>query len=163
MRKGQRRRPQDVFKTSQSRRIYSPQSYFFRRRLENVFKTSGSRPIYSSYIHLQGVLQKRLQDIFKTCCKDILKTFSRRPSNKLFAQATILRNLWSVQKTCKCDKDFSSFNFSLDYIFQWLLTEAFLEPGRTSTRKLFFAKILHSFKLLAIFVKKSSVADVRLD
>ena len=28
---------------------------------------------------------------------------------------------------------FSGFSFSLYYTFQWLLTDAYLEPGRTST------------------------------
>ena len=56
------------------------------RSSKDVFKTSWSRPIYSScpYVfktssrHFQDVLPKRLQDVFKTCRKCVLKTFSRR-------------------------------------------------------------------------------------
>ena len=42
------------------------------------------------------------------------------------------------------EKNFSSFSFSLFYIFSWLLREVYLEPGRTSTVQWrFFAKILN--------------------
>ena len=61
------RRFQDVFKTSWSRQIYSPNSYVFRRRLQDVL-------IKTNII----VLVIRLQDIFKTFCKDLFKTFSKR-------------------------------------------------------------------------------------
>ena len=50
---------------------------------------------------------------------------------------------------------FSGFSFSLYYTFQWMLTEAYLETGRTSTTKLFFGKILNGYKLLTIFAKKA--------
>ena len=56
---------------------------------------------------------------------------------------------------CKSDSNFSSFSFSLYYTFYWLLTEAYLEPGRISTINFFFAKILNSFKLLTILAKKA--------
>ena len=58
-------------------------------------------------------------------------------------------------KIWKSDKNVSSFGFSLDYTFWWLLTEAYLEPGRTSTMEFFFAKILNRFKLLTIFAEKA--------
>ena len=72
---------QDVFKTSWSRRIYSPYSYVFRRRLQDVFiKTN----IFVLAIRLQNVLKtssRRLQDIFKTSSRrfeNVFKTSSRR-------------------------------------------------------------------------------------
>ena len=76
-----RRHPQGVFKASWSRRIYSPYSYVFRRRLQDVFKcldqdqyirlghTSSRRlqvVFKTSSRHLQDVLQRCLQDVFKT-------------------------------------------------------------------------------------------------
>ena len=70
-----------VFKTSWSRRIYSPYSYVFRRRLQDVFiKTN----IFVLAIRLQNVLKtssRRLQDIFKTSSRrfeNVFKTSSRR-------------------------------------------------------------------------------------
>ena len=84
-----RRRLQDVFKTSWSRRIYSPYSYVFRKRvqdilwkrLQDVFKTFSRR--------LQDIfkmLWKRLQDVLKTSSRylqGIFKTSSRRFHNVL--------------------------------------------------------------------------------
>ena len=101
-----RRRLQDVFKTSWSRRIYSPNSYVFRRRLQDVLiKTNivvlvirlldvlpGSlqNVLKRSSRHLAKVPSRHLQDVFKTLSKslpdkdfwqkhlqDIFKTFSR--------------------------------------------------------------------------------------
>ena len=82
-----------VLKTTWSRRKYSPQSYAFRRRLQQVLKTSWSRTIYSSWPYvfktssrrIQDLLQRYLQDIFKTyhqikllmstCLRDVFNTF----------------------------------------------------------------------------------------
>ena len=85
-----RRRLEDVFKTSWSRRIYSPYTYVFRRRLQDILiKTN----IFVLVIRLQDVSprlfkmssrrlvktsSRRFEDVFKTFCKDIFKTFSRR-------------------------------------------------------------------------------------
>ena len=52
------------------------------RRLQDVLVKTN---IFALVILLQKTSSRRFQDVFKTCCKDILKTFSRRPSNKLFA------------------------------------------------------------------------------
>ena len=65
--------------------------FVFRRRLdqdeyvhlslmssEDVFKTSSRRLGQDQYIRLGHMSSRRLQDIFKTSCKDIFKTFSRR-------------------------------------------------------------------------------------
>ena len=115
-----RRRLQDAFKTSWSRPIYSSWPYIFKtssRRFEDVFKMSSR--------HLQDVLQRYLQDVFKayhqvnlfqlTRPREVFNTFL---STEEFAQVTLLlRNLWSVYKICKRDKKFSSFSFSLYYTF----------------------------------------------
>ena len=75
---------EDVFKTSWSRRIYSPDSYVFRRRLQDVSKTSSR--------HLQDVFKmfrKRLQDVFKTssrCFQDVNCSWYhnfKRPSRRI--------------------------------------------------------------------------------
>ena len=72
----------NVFKTSSSRRIYSPYSYVFKRRLQDVIKTN----IFALLIRLQRtswsrpnifVSVIRLQDVFKMSCQDIFKMFSR--------------------------------------------------------------------------------------
>ena len=54
---------EDVFKTSQD--IFKTSS----RRFEGVFKTSSR--------HLTEMCSKRLQNVFKTFCKDVFKTFLR--------------------------------------------------------------------------------------
>ena len=71
---------QDVFKTSWSRRTYSPYLYVFRRRLQDVLiKTN----IFVLVIRLQDVFKtfsRRPQDIFKTssrCFENVFKTSSR--------------------------------------------------------------------------------------
>ena len=142
---------------------------------------SWSRPIYFSWSYIfKTSLQKHLQDIFKTSCKQVFKTFSRRiikltalvnTSSRRIQRVYLLkdlprtcsdkflRNLWSVYKICKGDENFSSFSFSLYCPFYWLLAEAYLEPGRTSIMSV-FAKILNGFKLLTAFARKSSIADV---
>ena len=86
---------------------------------------------------LQDVLQKGLQDIFKTSSRRIIKLncscehvfekhstrfqdvlFQRRLSTEEYAQVTLLLiNLWSVYKICKRDKSFSSFSFTIYYTF----------------------------------------------
>ena len=125
-------------KTSWSRPIYSFWPYAFKtssrrfqdvfqKRLQDIFKTSSKR--------LQGVLQKRLQDLFKTCLRrlqDLLQRYfqevfkmhhqvklflltshrevlKRRLSTDGFAYVTLRRNLWSMYKIWKGDKNFSSF------------------------------------------------------
>ena len=129
------RRPQDVFKT-------------FWGRLQNIFKMSWKSACKTFW--------RRLQDILEMFCKDVFNTFQdvlliklflltllrdvlqRRLSTEVIAYVTGLRNIWSVYKICKSDKNFSSFSSSLYCTFYWLLTEAYLEPGRTSTIELFW-------------------------
>ena len=69
---------QDVFKTSWSRRTYSPYLYVFRRRLQDVLiKTN----IFVLVIRLQDVFKtfsRRLQDVFKTSSRRLAKMSSRR-------------------------------------------------------------------------------------
>ena len=76
---------QDVFKTSSSRRIYSPYSYVFRRRLQDVL-------IKTNIL----VLIIRLQDVFKMSCQDVFKTSSRRLQDVL---KTFWRRLQDIHKT----------------------------------------------------------------
>ena len=89
---------EDVFKTSSKRLNQDEYIRLSYMSSEDVFKTSWSRPIYSSWPYgLQEVLQKRLQDIFKTSSRlkmssrhlqdvlprrhqDVFKTSSRRPA-----------------------------------------------------------------------------------
>ena len=102
--------PRRVSKTS-SRRIAKISS----RRPQNVFKTSRKNVFKKSSRRLQDVLETstgHLQDILETSSKDVFKTLSRRiirlnclPRSR-FLQVTLLRNLQSVQKICKCDKNF---------------------------------------------------------
>ena len=104
-------RLEDVFKTSWSRRIYSPYSYVFRRRLQDVLiKTN----IFVLSIRLQDVFKtfsRRLQDVFKTSCQDVFKTFSRR------LQDVLQKRLQDIFKTSsrplakissRCFQDLSS-------------------------------------------------------
>ena len=144
-------RLQDVFKT-------------FSRRLQDVFKTSCQDVFKTFSRRLQDVLQERLQDIFKTyhqvklfLLTSLREVLQRRLSTEGFAQVTLLRNLWSVYKICKRDKNFSSFSFSLYYIFQWLLIEAYLEPGRTSTMELFLRKY---FTALSCYFRKKAPSQM---
>ena len=65
-----RRGLQDIFKTSWSRRIYSPYSY--------VFKTSSSRSTYSSWSYVFKTSSRRFQDVLKTSSRhlqDVFKTY----------------------------------------------------------------------------------------
>ena len=92
------RRLEDVFrfrlqKTSWSRPIYSSWLYVFktssrrfqdvfktfRRRLQNVFKTS-SRRLQDLLEDVKLLRWRPVEDVFKTCLEDVLKTFSR-PTN----------------------------------------------------------------------------------
>ena len=108
--------------------------------------------------NLQDFLQRYLQDVFKvyhqvnlfylTRPREVFNTFL---STEEFAQVTLfLRNLWSVYKICERDIKLSSFSFSLYYTFSWLLTEAYLEPGRTSTMAFFCGKTSVSVSLFSI-------------
>ena len=99
---------EDVFKMSWSRRINSPDSYVFRRRFEDVFKTFWSRPVYLSLsyvfnassrrfqdvIKTQDVLLRRLQHLFKTSSRRLVKTSWRRLDDvfKSFSRSIIKLN-----------------------------------------------------------------------
>ena len=114
-------------------------------RLQDVFKTSCKNVFKTSSRRLQDVLQRYLQDVFKAYHQVNLfyltrsrEVFNMFHSTEEFAQVTLfLRNFWSVYKVCKRDIKFSSFSFSLYHTFSWLLTEEYLEPGRTSTMAFF--------------------------
>ena len=114
-----------------------------------LMRTSGRRLLSSSS---EDVLQN-LQDVFKTYHQV-----------KLFAQVTLLRNLCSVQKICKCDENFS--NFSITPQFQFftllhLLVAAYRGVFRTCLiiyKGAFFVKILNVFKMLM-----SQVLTLRID
>ena len=58
----------------------------FLRRLLDVFKTSCQDVLNTFLRGFWDVLQKHLQDMFKMCCKDVFKTSSKR--------------LWNVLKIC---------------------------------------------------------------
>ena len=104
-----RRRLQDVFKTSSSRRIYLPYSYIFRRRLQDfliktnilvlvirlqdVFKTSSRLLHQDEYIRLSHTSS---EDAFKTSSRRFAKTSSRRFQNVF---KTSSRHLQDVFKT----------------------------------------------------------------
>ena len=137
------RRLQDVFKTSS-------------RHLQDVFKTSCKNVFKTSSRRLQDVLQKYLQDVFKTyhqvklflltSLQDVFNMFLRRTTKRTICRRICLGHtsekvMVSVQ-IWKSHKNVSSFSFSLDYTFWWLLTEAYLEPGRTSTMEFFLQKYL---------------------
>ena len=120
-----RRRLQDVFKTSLSRPIYSSWPYVFKtssRRFQDVFKTSSrllakmsSRRFQDVQNVLGNTILRHLGDVFKTSrrCTATAKTIIYRR----FAWVTLPRNLLSLCKIPKSDKNFSSFNFSLCYTF----------------------------------------------
>ena len=83
-----RRLLQDVFKTSWSRRIYSPYSYVFRRRLHQ-----------DQHIRLGHTSSRLLQDFFKTSSRlfqDVFKASSRCFENVF---KTSSRHLQDVFKT----------------------------------------------------------------
>ena len=88
-----------------------------------------------------------------TSSQDVFKTYSRRLA-KLSSRC--------FQGVSLSDKNFSSFGLLLYYTllstapFSGVLTEAYLESGRTSTMEFFyFSEILSSFKVLTIFSKKA--------
>ena len=93
---------EDVFrlrlqKTSWSRWIYLPKLYVFRRRL--LIKTN----IIVLVIHLQDVfkmpsrpLQDVLQDVFKTSCKNVFKTSSRRLQDVLKMSSRHLQDVFNT-------------------------------------------------------------------
>ena len=114
---------QDVFRTSSRRlaKIYSRrlQNVFKKsyknvfkmssRHLQNLFKTSSKRLAKTSSRYLQDVLQRCLQDVFKTYHQVKLfllihQVLQRRLSTEGLAWFTLLRNLYSVYKFCESDK-----------------------------------------------------------
>ena len=112
---------QDVFKTSS-------------RILQGVFKTSSRRPAKISSRGFQGVPLSYFV---------LLSTSSRSIQHVSLYRGICLGNtisekfMVSVQNLQERDIKLSSFSFSLYYTFSWLLTEACLEPGRTSTMAFF--------------------------
>ena len=116
---------EDVFKTS-SRRLCQDQyirlGHTYSRRLQDVFKTSSrllakmsSRRFQDVQNVLGNTILRHLGDVFKTSrrCTATAKTIIYRR----FAWVTLPRNLLSLCKIPKSDKNFSSFNFSLCYTF----------------------------------------------
>ena len=89
-------RLEDVFKTSWSRRIYSPYSYVFRR----CFKTSSRRLDQDQYIRPGHTSSRRLQDVFKTSYQDVFKT-SSRPLQDVFKTSS--KSLQDVLQRCLQD------------------------------------------------------------
>ena len=93
------------------------------RRLEDVF-----------HLCLQKTSSKRLQDVLQRCLQNIFKTYStrfwdvlrRQSSIEGFALATILRNCYIY--------------YNLLHLY-WMLTQAYLETGRASTKRLFLRKL----------------------
>ena len=136
-------RLQDVFKTF-SRRLQDSYKNVFKTFCMNVFKTSS----------------RRLAN-FKTSCKDVFKTFSRRiirlnilPRSHFWEIYGQCRKFARVIKISQVLTQLHGFSFSLYYIFLCLLTEAFLEPGRTSTREHFLQKYLTPLSC-SLFSKKN--------
>ena len=97
----------DVFKTSWSRRICSPQPYVFRRRLQDVLVKTN---IFILAIHLQDfkTFSRRLQDVFKTSCKKVFKTSSRRLQDVLKTSSKRLQDIFEtssrriINLNCSC-------------------------------------------------------------
>ena len=141
------RRPQDFFKTSceevfktSSRNVFKTSSRHLAkaswRRLQNVFANISS-------MHLQDVLQRYLQDVLKMFIRLNCFPRSRICLRHIFEKVMVsVKNLRVWQKVSQVLAQLHGFRFLLYYIFQWLLKDAFLEPGRTSTRKLFRRKYL---------------------
>ena len=137
------RRLQGVFKTS-SRPL---QSVFktSSRRFEDVFKRSSRRfedVFKMSSWHLQDVLQRYLQDVSKAY-HQVNLFYLTRPKESIqqvslyrgvcLGNTTSEKNMVSVQSLQERYIKLSSFSFSFYCTFLWLLTEAYLGPGRTST------------------------------
>ena len=104
------------------------------RRLRDVSKTSSGRLAKTSSTRIVKTSSRHIEDFFKASSGSLAKMSSRHFLGKFMVSVEI----------CKCGENFSSFSFSLYcfslslyYISLWMLTEAFLEPGRTSTRELF--------------------------
>ena len=137
-----RRYLQDVFKTSSSRRIYSPYSYVFRRRFQEVFKTSSRCLDQDQYTRLghtswrrfedENVFKtssRRLQDIFKTSSghlQDVFKTFWRRLQDVCKTYHHIFKTfLRSTSKTlilwriCLGHASSEKFMVSVQHLQEW--------------------------------------------
>ena len=109
---------QDVFKTS-CKKVFKTSS----RHFEDVFKTFSR--------HLQHVLPRRLQDVFKTYHQvkrflltrlpDLFNTFLRRTAKTVIYRRIYPAQFWDIYGQCikfaRMLKNFSSFSFSLYYIF----------------------------------------------
>ena len=67
-----------VFKASSQRLDQDEYVRFSLMSWEDVFKASWSRPIYSSWLYVFKTSSRRFQDVFKTSCQYVFKTFSRR-------------------------------------------------------------------------------------
>ena len=100
---------QDAFKTSWSRRTYSPWSYVFRRRLQDdlikanlfalvirlqdVYKTSSRnlqdvllrriQDVFKIYYQVKLFLLTLLEDLFTRCFQDVFSTFFRRTTKTI--------------------------------------------------------------------------------
>ena len=153
------RRLGDVLKTSWSRPIYSSWPYVSKtssRRFQDIFKTSSKRLqdvwqkrlqeiLKTSWKYLEDVLQKCLQDVFEAYhqvnlfllkrLREVFNTFLRRSSPKTVMYRGICLGNTTSEKFMVSVQNLQeiSFSFSLYYTFPWLLTEGYLEPGRTST------------------------------
>ena len=122
---------------------------------EDVFKTSSRCLDQDQYIRLGHTSWRRLQDVLNMSCQDVFKTSSRRLAK------TPSRHFQDILQTCLRDafkmchqvtlfynevilklQLYSSFSFSLYYTLQWLLSEDYLEPGRTSTGEFSLQKYL---------------------
>ena len=120
-----RKHLQDVFKTSWSRRIYSPYSYVFRRRLQEVLQKSlqdifkkSLRRLQTSLRHLPKMLSRRFQDISssenvlvnkslrrsqhvsKTCPKDVYlqKDLPRSHFWEMYGQCTKFTRVMKISQ-----------------------------------------------------------------
>ena len=106
-----------------------------QRYLQDVFKT---------YHQVKLFLLARLQDVFDMYSAHFLRWTAKTVIYRTICLGhTSIKNLWSVYKICKSDKTVSSFNLSLNYNFQWLCTEGYLEFCRTSELLTIFAKKLY--------------------
>ena len=158
-------------KTTSSRPTHSPWPYvfktscrdvFFKTSCKNVFKILSRRfqeILKTSSRQRQGVFKRssrHLQDVLQRCLQGVLKVYHQPRSHlEIYGQ---------------CGKFASAISFSITPWFQFFtLLHILLAIYRGVIRTLsniykgaFFAKILNGFKLLTIFKKKGSVADVRL-
>ena len=100
-------------------------------RFQDVFKTSCKNVFKTSSRRFQDILQICLQDVFKTyhqvklflltCPQEVFNTFLRRTAKTVICRGVCIGHtseiLWAVYKVCESDKNFSSFSFSLYFIF----------------------------------------------